>query len=67
MAYRVLGRVAETPTKEELTALLQRLRDRPMAAGLVTKLKDIKELAQESPLKEIRGALLEGTRGTVYS
>lgn len=61
--YRVLGRVAATPTKEEPTALLQRLPDRPMTAGLVTKLKNIEELVQESPPKEIRGALLEGTRG----
>lgn len=43
--------------REELTALLQRLPDRPMTTTrLVTELTEFAELAKESQLKEIYGA-----------
>lgn len=44
-------------TREDLTALVQRLPDRPMTTTrLVTELKEIAELAKEPQLKEIYGA-----------
>lgn len=43
----VLGRVVAASAREGLTALLQRLPNRPMTAGLVTKLKKFVELAKD--------------------